>query len=70
VCPHFITSLKFASSLDQPMSHRGDRTFYGTLLATVIGFFCFSVYIGHSAENPLHDFESKPARKGSQGKSK
>jgi hypothetical protein len=52
------------------MSHRGDRTFYGTLLATVIGFFCFSVYIGHSAENPLHDFESKPARKGSQGKSK
>lgn len=50
------------------MGNRGDRCFYGGLLATVISFFCFSVYTGHSGDNPLHDFESKP--KGSKGKSK
>jgi hypothetical protein len=50
------------------MSNRGDRCFYGGLLATVIGFFCFSVWIGHSADNPRHDFESKS--KGSKGKGK
>ena len=50
------------------MGNRGDRCFYGSLLATVISFFCFSVYTGHSGDNPLHDFESKP--KGNKGKGK
>jgi hypothetical protein len=54
----------------QPMSNRGDRTFYGILLTTLIGFFCFSVYTGHSGDNPYHDFESKPVRKASRGQSK
>jgi hypothetical protein len=52
------------------MSNRGDRTFYGILLTTLIGFFCFSVYTGHSGENPLHDFQSKPVRKASRERSK
>ena len=46
------------------MGHRGDRTFYGILIATLVGFLCFSIHTGHSGDNPNHDFSSKSKGKG------
>lgn len=58
------------TSLDatRPMGNRGDRCFYGSLISILVSFLCFSVYTGHSGDNPLHDFSSKPKKSKGQGK--
>jgi hypothetical protein len=50
------------------MGNRGDRCFYGSLISILVSFLCFSIYTGHSGDNPLHDFSSKPKKSKGQGK--
>jgi len=40
----------------------GVRTFYSILAAINVGFICFSIFTGHSKDDPLYD--PKPPRKG------
>jgi hypothetical protein len=42
----------------------GVRTFYSILAAINVGFLCFSIFTGHSKDDPLYD--PKPPRKGSK----
>lgn len=39
----------------------GSTLFYSILLPLCVSFLCFSVYIGHSEDDPLYD--PKPPRK-------
>lgn len=39
----------------------GVRTFYSILAAINVGFICFSIFTGHSKDDPLYD--PKPLRK-------
>ncbi|GAB7330476.1 hypothetical protein MBLNU13_g02085t1 [Cladosporium sp. NU13] len=52
----------------QSMGNRGDRCFYGGLISVLVSFLCFSIWTGHSGDNPLHDFESKPKKSKGQDK--
>lgn len=49
-----------ATLLDIP-ARMGVRTFYSILAAINVGFICFSIFTGHSKDDPLYD--PKPPRK-------
>lgn len=57
-----------STRLDSANGHRGDRCFYGSLISILVSFLCFSIYTGHSGDNPNHDFSSKPKKSKGQDK--